>query len=277
MNIVYLQKILNNNLFINPNESVRNYVLNRKKKGVYSNETFIEVIKNNTINNITLTRNKLEQLITKRKNVNEVDSNGNTPLHWAVKKDLYNIIVLLIQNGAGINIKNTEANTPLHLAVMMELETIVKLLLDIGYGTINNNITNKYRVSPSTIILNKALFIKSINDKDRKYSINEIMKMFMIELPKKEYNTTNTTNTNPTFTEIFKSDGECTVCGEKLSTDICIVQKCKHLFHCNCIISWLGKTKECPICRQPVIGLIELDPNKLNNNTNSFGQKKRKN
>ncbi|XVF41534.1 hypothetical protein PTKIN_Ptkin01aG0287100 [Pterospermum kingtungense] len=43
---------------------------------------------------------------------------------------------------------------------------------------------------------------------------------------------------------------DCAVCLEDLSTGSEAKQMpCSHLFHAHCIVSWLGKSKFCPICR----------------------------
>ncbi|GFP95448.1 RING-H2 finger protein atl72 [Phtheirospermum japonicum] len=44
---------------------------------------------------------------------------------------------------------------------------------------------------------------------------------------------------------------ECAVCleGYKSGEKCRVLPKCNHIFHCECIDSWLLKTGACPICR----------------------------
>ena len=58
-----------------------------------------------------------ENLPNKEKNINNVDSIGNSALHLAVTlKNMEEIINYLIQQGADINLCNIKGQTPLHLA-----------------------------------------------------------------------------------------------------------------------------------------------------------------
>lgn len=41
----------------------------------------------------------------------------------------------------------------------------------------------------------------------------------------------------------------CVICQLEQTEDLYIKTKCKHYFHCKCIIEWIKIKKECPICR----------------------------
>lgn len=42
----------------------------------------------------------------------------------------------------------------------------------------------------------------------------------------------------------------CSICMEKLSTDICVqLLTCKHIYHLNCIHEWARERTDCPLCR----------------------------
>ena len=67
--------------------------------------------------------------INKKLNVNRKNKNGETPLHLAIKIGVFDIIKLLLENGANIKLKNKNGITPFDLAdeemrVVFNLEDI---------------------------------------------------------------------------------------------------------------------------------------------------------
>lgn len=90
----------------------------------------------------------IKYLIEKGANVNKLDSDGCSPLHYAIimSFDLYNegklnnsIVKLLIENGADVNIKNTSNYTPLFLIArncqgkhIQKVQSNVKYLIENG-------------------------------------------------------------------------------------------------------------------------------------------------
>tara|TARA_Y100000992_G_scaffold302710_1_gene278685 strand:+ start:8553 stop:10031 length:1479 start_codon:yes stop_codon:yes gene_type:complete len=91
----------------------------------------------------------IKYLIEKGANVNKLDSDGCSPLHYAIimSFDLYNengklnnsIVKLLIENGADVNIKNTSNYTPLFLIArncedrhIEKIQSNVKYLIENG-------------------------------------------------------------------------------------------------------------------------------------------------
>lgn len=57
------------------------------------------------------------------------DSEGRTPLHWAVDRGHSNIAELLVSRNANVNAKDNEGQTPLHYAATCEREDIAKYLV----------------------------------------------------------------------------------------------------------------------------------------------------
>lgn len=57
------------------------------------------------------------------------DSEGRTPLHWAVDRGHLNITELLVSRNADVNAKDNEGQTPLHYAAMCEREDIAEYLV----------------------------------------------------------------------------------------------------------------------------------------------------
>jgi len=74
----------------------------------------------------------LAELISQGLKSNALNSDGNTPLHCAVRREKTAIAQWLITQGAGVNVRNQNDETPLYLAVKNhDLET-TKLLLNWG-------------------------------------------------------------------------------------------------------------------------------------------------
>lgn len=68
--------------------------------------------------------------------VNLKDSEGRTPLHWAVDRGHLNVTELLVSRNADVDAKDNEGQTSLHYAAMCEREAIAEYLVkqdaDIG-------------------------------------------------------------------------------------------------------------------------------------------------
>ncbi|EOY23604.1 Acyl-CoA binding protein 2 isoform 1 [Theobroma cacao] len=61
--------------------------------------------------------------------VNLRDSEGRTPLHWAVDRGHFKITEALVSRNADVNAKDNEGQTPLHYAVVCEREDIAEFLV----------------------------------------------------------------------------------------------------------------------------------------------------
>lgn len=61
--------------------------------------------------------------------VNLKDSEGRTPLHWAVDRGHLNVTELLVGRDADVNAKDNDGQTPLHYAVTCEREAIAEYLV----------------------------------------------------------------------------------------------------------------------------------------------------
>ncbi|XP_078254841.1 transient receptor potential cation channel subfamily A member 1-like [Rhinoraja longicauda] len=61
--------------------------------------------------------------------LNVIDSNGNTPLHWAAEKNQTHIVQTLLDKGANPNILNNVHLSPLHMAIFLNHNDVVKALV----------------------------------------------------------------------------------------------------------------------------------------------------
>ncbi|KAF2299301.1 hypothetical protein GH714_031416 [Hevea brasiliensis] len=57
------------------------------------------------------------------------DSEGRTPLHWAVDRGHLNVVEVLVERNSDINAKDNEGQTPLHYAAVCEREAIAEFLV----------------------------------------------------------------------------------------------------------------------------------------------------
>ena len=58
----------------------------------------------------------IQTLLTFGANINCIDENRRTPLHFAAMEGISNIIPLLVQNGAAAGLKDYQQQTPMDLA-----------------------------------------------------------------------------------------------------------------------------------------------------------------
>lgn len=99
------------------------------------------------------------------KNVNMVDSDGDTPLILACSENKPNIIKKIINMGANLNVQNKEGNTALLVAANYNYFDIVEILISAGADV---NIQNKQGVTPLIYILHKRkdTFYMSVKQKN---------------------------------------------------------------------------------------------------------------
>ncbi|GJZ82279.1 acyl-CoA-binding domain-containing protein 1-like protein, partial [Tanacetum coccineum] len=67
--------------------------------------------------------------------VDTKDSEGRTPLHWAVDRGHIDVVELLLSRNADVNLKDNEGQTPLHYAAVCERKEIGELLVKRNAGT----------------------------------------------------------------------------------------------------------------------------------------------
>ncbi len=97
---------------------------------IHNNSEFLE----NYINYINTTSWKL--------NINVTDSEGNSAIHLAVKKDdirFQEVIKVLLNFGADINLKNNNSETPLQIAYSNENNNLIKFLLSYNVDLYSQN------------------------------------------------------------------------------------------------------------------------------------------
>ena len=77
----------------------------------------------------------IELLLDRLANVNALGDNNYTPLHWASRKGQHQCVELLLNRQASIDVKTPQEWTPLHAAALKGHEAVVQLLLDRGADT----------------------------------------------------------------------------------------------------------------------------------------------
>ncbi|KAJ8574647.1 hypothetical protein ON010_g4566 [Phytophthora cinnamomi] len=76
--------------------------------------------------------NAIQEAIDRGDDIESQDSDGNTPLHLAVKSGYPDIVEYLIKNGAKVDSENDMKQTPLYIAAKQGSLEIVHLLIDVG-------------------------------------------------------------------------------------------------------------------------------------------------
>jgi ankyrin repeat protein len=71
-------------------------------------------------------------LVDKRVDVNAVQADGTTALHWAVDRDSVEIVGLLIRAGANVKAANRYGATPLWLAALNGNAVVINMLVEAG-------------------------------------------------------------------------------------------------------------------------------------------------
>ena len=125
-------------------EEIKDYYLQNKSKinlNLQDEDDYYPLHQVVLLKNLSYVELIIENLPNKEKDINNVDSLGNSALHLAVTlKNNEEIINCLINNGADINLKNSKAQTPLHLACgKNRIENINVLLMNpkINYNPID--------------------------------------------------------------------------------------------------------------------------------------------
>ena len=98
----------------------------------------------------------LMQLFDAEANPNIGNIHQNTALFWAIRKGILENIVILLKNDAHINIQNIYGSTPLHHAVEMGNIDALRLLLE--YGA-NPNIQNQDGYTPLFLAVTKNSYM----------------------------------------------------------------------------------------------------------------------
>ncbi|KAI4319954.1 hypothetical protein MLD38_033487 [Melastoma candidum] len=71
----------------------------------------------------------LLQCVKSGVSVNVKDSEGRTPLHWAVDRGHQEVVELLVNQHADVNAQDDEGQTPLHYAMVCERESMAEFLV----------------------------------------------------------------------------------------------------------------------------------------------------
>jgi ankyrin repeat protein len=103
-----------------PVEEIKKYYEENKSKinlNLQDDDDYYPIHQVVLLKNFSYVQFIVENLPNKEKDINNVDSIGNSALHLAVTlKNMDEIITYLIQHGADINLINNKGQTPLHLA-----------------------------------------------------------------------------------------------------------------------------------------------------------------
>ena len=116
-----------------PIEEIKQYYIQNKSKinlNLQDEDDYYPLHQVVFLKNLTYVEFIVENLPNKEKDINNVDSLGNSALHLAVTlNDNEEIVTYLINQGCDINLKNNKQQTPLHLASGKNKIEIINILL----------------------------------------------------------------------------------------------------------------------------------------------------
>jgi ankyrin repeat protein len=70
----------------------------------------------------------VEMLCDAKADVNAVDKNKNTPLHYAAGYGRADVCKMLVDNGASVTLRNLDGKSPLDVAKLNDQEDVVSAL-----------------------------------------------------------------------------------------------------------------------------------------------------
>lgn len=152
------------------------------------------VVETNTLENLKVT------LDNPSVNVNEIDSNGNTPLIIAATKDKTDMCALLIKHGADVNLTDKDGNTPLIIAVIRNNRKLCKEILNTGKANVdheNNSGKSAICIAADT---DKQVMMALI----KKYGANDCFSMKNVYGNKKSKSDFNREPTGDEYTNVLK-------------------------------------------------------------------------
>ena len=118
----------------------------------------------------------IQHLLSLNSDPDIVNSDGNTPLHNAVKNSLN--VVKLVATPQNVDVQNCGGDTPLHIACKQQLWDIVKYLADKGrcsVNTLNYNLDSVFH-----ILFDEKRYPMSRHDRDTKCVYHLIGQCFML-------------------------------------------------------------------------------------------------
>ena len=207
----------------------------------------------NTALHYAAERGKIEVvklLLDNRADPNPVDTRGNTPLHYAANNGYPETCKLLLENGANVNQANRYGWTPLHYAAERGKIEVAKLLLD---NEANIHAKDKYGYTPlhQAALKGHTEIVKLLLDNGYITNLNEIEKS---RVPRG-----------------FEGVKTCTICMESLSSNLFVRTPCGHLFHRECLRTWMTRSPTCPQCREPlIIGVNQMGNEFFGNDTDGY-------
>ena len=162
------------------------------------------------------------------------------------KAILTNIAILLYIYGFFIGISDTEETS--NIDIILALSCLFIAFLITIYLIISDNLNNNINLTNVTI---------NINDIDFEIDTTiEVNNQPVIE-QEPEHSTRNQTikiiSNNSIILKFDNDDDDeiiCSICLEKIN-DKCnnLKLKCAHIFHNDCINTWLNTNNKCPLCR----------------------------
>ena len=211
----------------------------------------------------------VKSLIVDGFNVNQVDNEGRSPIHMAIKASDLNLITFLLANKAILNpVKKLWAHKTkfvpvIHEAINYNDQAIISFLISHGAdlnaqdpsGMNAIALAIKRRLPNETLIeLIEAGSEATLPDKTGRTPLqslknnNRIISVVYKKLHPKEIGFILPTvlNNHP--------DTDCPICKESIcGSDPMYLLNCKHHYHTTCLDYWFESSSNCPQCNEKVL------------------------
>lgn len=190
--------------------------------------------------------------------INCTDDGGMTPLHLAAIEGYFEMVKILVQNGADIKLKNKNGDTPLHLAMGGNRTGEDLFLQLLGMTTANQN-NERFKIACLMIQNGAEIQVRNnrggtILDVCRNERLRDAVREFIAKTRPRP-----TTARTATLADLFEGlPLPCSMCMEKMADARLL--PCTHKVVCK-MCSF--RLKRCPMCEQPVTGRTDLSGNHI--------------
>ena len=114
-----------------------------------------------------------------------------------------------------------------------------------NYQRNNNDYTSQNLIENIYTMLENVYYDR--NRRIRQQRITQRRRQQPLPLVQNNYNITS-------LEGVLTDDDNCSICLELLTSDLVLINNCRHIFHRNCLTYWARVNRNCPLCRSSFFG-----------------------